>query len=238
MPSPLAELDYEAWLSGSTESAEVVVPLLLEATGARSAVDLGCGLGAWLAVLKAHGVDDVRGYDGPWVDRSRLLVSPPEFVVADLEQPLTTDRRFDLALCLETAHLLGPEHAAPLVAALVAFAPVVAFSAGIPGQGGTGHRNEQWPEYWAGLFAERGYGASDPFRAQLWDRSDVKWWFSQNLVCFAEPAALDGSPTLAAARCVGPPRAVVHPLCEPHADQEPGSSNRGRRRWLRRRGVT
>lgn len=214
--SVLEELDYEAWLAGSTESADVAVPLIVEAIGPRSVVDLGCGLGAWLAVFKAHGVEEVLGYDGPWVDRSQLLVTPEEFRGADLREPLAVERTFDLAICLETAHMLEEAHAAPLVAALAAFAPVVVFSAGIPGQGGTMHRNEQWPAYWANLFAHHGYVASDPFRFALWERPEVKWWFAQNLLCYAEPSALERLPTLAAARCDGTPLPLVHPGCLQH----------------------
>ncbi len=185
MASELEAVDYEAWLAGSTESAEAAVPLILEAVAPASVVDVGCGLGHWLAVVKEHGVDDVLGYDGPWVDRSRLLVAPREFAVADLDEPLPVERRFDLALCLEVAQILQPERAEPLVEALVALSDVVVFSAAVPGQGGILHENEQWPQYWAELFADHGYVASDPFRLRLWERDDVSWWFRQNLVCYS-----------------------------------------------------
>ncbi len=214
--SVLEKLDYEAWLAGSTESADVAVPLILEATTPRSVVDVGCGLGAWLAVFKQHGVEDVLGYDGPWVDRSRLLVAPPEFKGADLREPLVPERRFDLAICLEVAHILEPEHAAPMVEALAALSDVVVFSAGVPGQGGSMHLNEQWPAYWADLFATHGYVASDPFRFALWERPDVKWWFAQNMLCYASPAAVDHLPVLARARCDGAPLPLVHPGCLRH----------------------
>ena len=216
MSSALQHLDYEAWLAGSAESADVAVPLILEATSPRSVADVGCGLGAWLAVFKVHGVEDVLGFDGPWVDRSRLLVAPPEYQAADLREPLAVERRFDLAICLEVAHMLEPEHAAPVVAALVALADVVVFSAGIPGQGGAMFLNEQWPAYWAERFAEHGYLASDPFRRALWEEPDVKWWFAQNMLCYAKPATLERLPALTAARCDGPPLPLVHPGCLRH----------------------
>ena len=216
MTSDLKNLDYRAWLAGSTESADIAVPLILEAVAPRSVVDVGCGLGAWLAVFKAHGVEDVFGYDGPWVDRSQLLIAPPEFKGADLREPLAVERAFDLAICLETAHMLEPEHAAPLVESLAALAYVVVFSAGIPGQGGTMHLNEQWPGYWAELFAAHGYVASDPFRLALWEEPDVKWWFAQNMLCYGEPIALERLPVLARARCEGTPLPLVHPGCLRH----------------------
>ena len=236
MASVYADLDYELWLAGSTESARVAVPLIVDAVEPRSVVDLGCGLGAWLAVFKERGVEDVLGYDGPWVDRSKLLVAPGEFVGADLRDPLEVDRRFDLAICLEVAHVLEPECAAPIVATLAHAAPVVVFSAGIPGQGGSTQLNEQWPEYWAGLFAQHGYAASDPFRFALWNEPDVKWWFAQNMLAFADEDAFSRLPALSAARTDGPPLPLVHPGCFAHALGELEAARAEpppRRRWLR-----
>lgn len=213
MVSPFDTVDYESWLAGSTESARVAVPLVLDTISPRSVVDVGCGLGAWLAVFREHGVGDVLGYDGPWVDRSLLLVTPGEFRMTNLEEPFAATRRFDLALCLEVAHLLEQQHAQGLVKTLASLADVVVFSAAIPGQGGLHHVNEQWPDYWAELFGARGYIASDPFRAALWEQPDVKWWFAQNIVCYAQPNALERLPTLARSRCAAAPLPLVHPGC-------------------------
>jgi SAM-dependent methyltransferase len=210
--SPFDAVDFESWLAGSTESARIAVPVVLDAVAPRSVVDVGCGLGAWLAVFEEHGVGDIRGYDGPWVDRASVLVAPGAFHVANLEQPLDVGRRFDLALCLEVAQLLEERHAAQLVASLVSLADVVVFAAAIPGQGGIHHVNPQWPRYWAELFATHGYVASDPFRAMLWEEPDVKWWFAQNMVCFAEPDALARMPALARTQCTAP-LPLVHPGC-------------------------
>ena len=207
------QLDYEDWLRGSTESARVTVPLVLEEIPAQSVVDVGCGLGAWLAVFENLGVDDVLGYDGPWVDRSRLLIVPGAFRAVDLQEPLAAERRFDLAVCLEVAHLLQPECARRFVESLTSLADVVLFSAAIPGQGGTGHVNEQWPAYWTALFRSQGYVATDPFRAALWEHPDVKWWFAQNIVSYATPSALERLPGLSRARCATAPLPLVHPGC-------------------------
>ena len=104
---------------------------------------------------------------------------------------------------------------------LVALADVVVFGAAIPGQGGTGHRNEQWPAYWAEQFAAHGYVASDPFRLRIWTDPDVKWWFAQNLVCFARPEAVARSPQLD--RAVGVPLPLVHPGCLAEANARTAS---------------
>jgi SAM-dependent methyltransferase len=234
------QLDYEDWLRGSTESARVAVPLVLEEIPARSVVDVGCGLGAWLAVFKEHGVEDVLGYDGPWVDRSRLLVTPGEFRAVDFHEPIEVERWFDLAVCLEVAHLLDAEHADRFVETLVSLADVVLFSAAIPGQGGLHHVNEQWPSYWAELFRSRDYVATDPFRAALWEQPDVKWWFAQNIVCYVASSALERLPGLARARCATAPLPLVHPGClASHVEAlEERQEPRAARPWRRSRSAT
>ncbi|HUQ23012.1 MAG TPA: hypothetical protein VM049_08350 [Gaiellaceae bacterium] len=232
------QIDYEEWLRGSTESARATVPLVLQQVAARSVVDVGCGLGAWLAVFREHGVEDLVGYDGPWIDRSRLLVTPGEFRAVDFEEPLEVERWFDLTLCLEVAHLLEARHAERFVGTLVSLSDVVLFSAAIPGQGGINHVNEQWPGYWAELFRSRGYVATDPFRAALWEHPEVKWWFAQNVVCYVEANALERLPGLARTRCEPAPLPLVHPGCLERyiaelGDLKAAANGPRRRRWSR-----
>jgi len=206
----LEDLDYADWLSGSLESARVVVPLVVEAVSPRSVVDVGCGIGSWLAAFREAGVEDAFGVDGPWVDPAQLLFPREQFLASDLREPLDVGRRFDVALCLEVAQILPPAAAVQIVQVLAELADVVLFGAAIPGQGGTGHLNEQWPSYWAGLFESVGYDAGDPFRSRIWNEPDVKWWFAQNLVCFARPEALARYPALGGS---GTPLPLVHPGC-------------------------
>src|SRR5262249_48124778 len=157
-------------LEGSRASAEVVVPLVLRLLGPPdSVVDVGCGLGSWLAVFQAHGVRDVLGIDGDWADRSKLLIGPQQVRAGDRRSPLRLGRRCGLALSLEVAQHLPAACAEAHVGALTGLAPAVLFSAAVPYQGGVGHVNEQWPAYWARLFAARGYAAVDCLRRLIWD---------------------------------------------------------------------
>jgi SAM-dependent methyltransferase len=214
MATSFEEIDFQSWLAGSEEAAAVAVPLVVDAVGPASVVDVGCGLGAWLAAFRAHGATDVVGYDGPWIDRSLLQIAPAEYRTWDLRNRLPAERRFDLAVCLEVAHLLDPPAGDALVESLAELSDVVLFSAGIPGQRGTNHENLQWPRYWADRFAARGLVATDPFRAELWEAPNVKWWFAQNTICFATEAALARLPALAEHRCPGgSPLPLVHPEC-------------------------
>lgn len=76
-------------------------------------------------------------------------------------------------------------------------APVVLFSAATPGQSGTGHINEQWPDYWAERFEERGYRVIDCVRPHLWSEPSVEWWYAQNTLLYATDAAIAANEQLA-----------------------------------------
>ncbi|HMN41707.1 MAG TPA: hypothetical protein PKE29_12745 [Phycisphaerales bacterium] len=188
---------------------------LLEITGGGSIGDVGWGVGAWLGVARELGVADVRGVDGAWVRAEELRIPRGMFERADLARPFAMGRAFDLAISLEVGEHL-PEGSAPgFVESITRLAPVVAFSAAIPRQGGTGHVNERWPGYWAGLFAGHGYRAIDCVRERVWDDAGVEWWYAQNTIVYASEGALAGSERLRELERTrgGEPRALVHPGC-------------------------
>ena len=142
---------------GWDASAELVAAALLPLFPARSAVEIGCGTGNLLAVLRRHGVADVRGLAGPEVPRDLMVIPETDLQRWTLTQMAPLDRRFDLACTLEVAEHVAPALAADFVGMLTRAAPVVLFGAAIPGQGGPGHVNEQRQSWWAALFARHGY---------------------------------------------------------------------------------
>jgi SAM-dependent methyltransferase len=168
----------------SKRSAEVIVPLLIELIRPRSVVDIGCGTGEWLATFQGAGVLDVFGIDGHWVPLDQLRIDQTLFQAADLSKPLRLNRAFDLAICLELAEHLPARAADDLVSSLVELAPVIVFSAAIPGQGGTGHVNEQWPDYWRDMFAAKGFALLDCLRERVWNDSAVQPFLAQNMLLY------------------------------------------------------
>jgi SAM-dependent methyltransferase len=213
-------------------SAARVWPLVLELAPIASAVDVGCGDGGWLAALMAQGVADVLGLEGDWVAEAQLRIPPARFRRADLRRPIVLDRRFDLACSLEVAEHLPPERADGFVADLARLAPLVLFSAALPGQGGPDHLNEQWPAYWAARFAANGFRAVDCLRLRLWADEQVAWWYRQNLLLFSHADALVRWPRLAVAADAAPPAPLhlVHPACH---DQLRRRANPRFGRWLK-----
>lgn len=204
---------YDELREGAYRSARVIVPIVLDLVRPRSLVDIGCGAGAWLAVFREHGVDEILGIDGAWVDRGRLEIPPDRFREADLTQALRLDREFDLAVSLEVAEHLPPQCADTFVGSLVSLAPCVLFSAAIPFQGGVHHVNEQWPEYWVERFQRHGYRAVDCIRKRIWGNTDVEYCYAQNTLLFARRDYLDGQPALKEEyECASPSLpALVHP---------------------------
>src|SRR6185437_3265527 len=95
-------------------------------------------------------------------------------------------RRFDLACSLEVAEHLPRERASDFVGLLTRSAPIVLFSAAIPGQGGNHHINEQWQSYWSELFRSRSFQAFDCIRPIVYGNPAVDWWYRQNTIVYCD----------------------------------------------------
>jgi SAM-dependent methyltransferase len=196
MPQPYTGEYYDALRDGARRSARGVVPFVLGLVPARSVIDVGCGRGTWLSVFREHGVEDLQGVDGDYIDRNRLEIPAERFRPHDLTRPFELDRTFDLAVSLEVAEHLPAEAADGFVASLTRLARVVLFSAAAPYQGGQNHVNEQWPAYWAERFARHGFLPVDCLRRRVWDNPDVEWWYAQNSFLYVEGDRLASDPAL------------------------------------------
>lgn len=204
---------YAEIREGAILSAERVVPVLWGLVKPETVIDVGGGEGWWARKFVQYGslawVVDESAEPGM---RDGVLFDRKDLTVADLDPG---DEPFDLALCLEVAEHLPPSSAAGFVDALCRLAPVVAFSAAVPGQGGHGHLNEQWPSYWASLFYENGYVVSEELRWELWDDDSVEPWYRQNLLLAARYEWFDEQ----GIEFTRYPRSVVHPVIWEHRRQ-------------------
>lgn len=209
MSTPYSQRYYEALKEDSLASAREVVPRILKLFPSESVVDVGCGAGTWTRVYAEAGCR-ITGIDGSTIREDQLLFPKESFIRHDLNQRLESRTTYDLVHCVEVAEHLSPERATTFVADLCAMGKVIVFSAAIPGQGGTFHVNEQWQDYWVGLFEANGYLAFDCFRSHIWDNPNVAWWYCQNLFAFIHPshtAAVES-----ARKATSPlPRNLVHP---------------------------
>lgn len=193
---PYTEDFYKDQQTGSRMSAKEIVPLVLELIQPKHVIDIGCGVGTWLSVFKEHGVEDISGVDGEWVDKKLLQIPEEKFITSDMKKPFRIDKRFDLVISLEVAEHLPIEYAETFIDSLTQLGSAVLFSAAIPGQGGTYHINEQWPEYWVQYFQKRDYVVIDCIRKKIWQNANVDYWYAQNILLFVRRDYLKTKPLL------------------------------------------
>jgi len=87
-------------------------------------------------------------------------------------------------MSLEVGEHLPSEAAEGFVGSITSLSSVVLFSAAIPSQGGTGHVNEQWPDYWASLFEKFDFVPLDCIRPAFWENQKVTCYDAQNSVLY------------------------------------------------------
>jgi SAM-dependent methyltransferase len=184
MSTPYSSDFYAEQQAGSITSAESIVPYVLSLFQISSVIDIGCGVGGWLEVFQRNGIADYMGVDGDYVPIELLKIPVKHFRAADVCNLPDFGRRFDMVCSLEVAEHLPAAAAPRYISGLVRLAPVVLFSAAIPHQGGTAHINEQWPAYWASLFAEHGFLPVDCIRPQIYQKANIEWWYRQNVLIF------------------------------------------------------
>ncbi len=147
-------------------------------------VDAGAGSGAYAAELRRRG-HVVVAYEYARLGRFIARLQGVDARPFDLAQPIAP-AECDLAYSFEVAEHLPPELGDRLVTFLAASAPTVVFTAAPPGQGGSGHINEQERPYWVERFRKHGMVE----RQELRDRvaagfRDVRSsWLAANVMVF------------------------------------------------------
>ncbi len=198
------------YFAASDLSQPRLVAFVLSLLPVQSAADFGCGRGTWLKALIDCGVTDVRGYDLPGTPPAELRFPPDLLVTVDLGAPLDPGRRFDLCISTEVAEHLPATQAPTFIANLCAASDCVLFSAALPYQGGAGHVNEMWVEYWAKLFAAKGYDCFDLIRPAFWHDGSVRSYYRQNCLLFVTGATADALVAAGHSLTVNP-LSLVHP---------------------------
>jgi SAM-dependent methyltransferase len=155
----------------------------------RRYADVGAGSGAFAAEAARRG-HEVTAYErsrvGRWIAR-RQGVDCRRFDLRSIP-PGGDGYRADLAYSFEVAEHLGAELGDRLVEFLTLAAPIVVFTAAQPGQGGSGHVNEQPRDYWAQRFAAREFveaaELSSRLSAEFVQRGVQGTWFARNVAVY------------------------------------------------------
>jgi len=159
-----------------------------------TAVDIGCGAGELLEALRNAGVE-VFGLENSKAGLSNCYRRKLNVVKFNLEKDkLAEITTFDIAVSMEVAEHLPKKVAERYVDLLTQLSSVIIFSAAPPGQGGSGHINEQSPSYWISKFARRGFvqmlELTQKWRDD-WECGGVDIYYHRNLMIFHREKASD-----------------------------------------------
>ena len=177
------------------EKAVADAPVVIESferlfPAASSYYDVGAGTAAYAALARRRGHRVLAcEYSRSGRLAARLQGVPCTALDLALDPPADTGgATFDLAYCFEVAEHVPESLADRLVGHLAASAPAVVLTAAHPGQGGTGHVNEQPKEYWIERFRAHGMGHRADFATRLsdvWRAAPVwSWWLPENVMVF------------------------------------------------------
>ncbi len=154
----------------------------------KSAVDFGCGTGAYVSEFRKRGVV-AQGFEySPIARKVALEAFGIQINAFDLEDFKDAGGQFDLATSFEVAEHLTPEFGDRLVSACCRHAPLVVFSAAGPGQPGQGHIHLQPKSYWIERFARAGFAFNEARTVALeqYLRTNLfrGFWLADNIAVF------------------------------------------------------
>jgi hypothetical protein len=178
-------------LNDSISSAQEIIPIVIDYVHPNSVIDVGCGNGTWLAVWEKHGITDITGIDGDYVKVQDLLIDTKNFIAFNLEKGFVSDRKYSLVTSLEVAEHINSQAAETFIKSLCNLGDIILFSAAVPGQEGTLHVNEQYPEYWISLFSKNGFVPIDNIRKRIWTNQRISWWYRQNIFLFMHQSQIE-----------------------------------------------
>jgi SAM-dependent methyltransferase len=188
---------FEELETNSYLSAKKVLPIVYNLIKPISVIDIGCGTGEWLKVWNEDiGITDIKGVEGPYIKKELVKIANEKLTIFDLKNVYSEPRKYDLAMSLEVGEHLPTECSINLVKTLTQLSNVVLFSAALPGQEGTYHINEQYPEFWAALFLQFNFLPVDCIREKIWHTDGIEYWYKQNTILYIHESILPNYPAL------------------------------------------
>ena len=168
-------------------NAQLVAPVMMAAyPQARTLLDVGCGTGAFVAEFSQRGCKSIGLERSP---HGRKLALRQKVDCRDFDLtlgvPANVTGKFDLVYCFEVAEHMPAKLGHKLIEYLCHFRSPIVFSAAQPGQGGTGHINEQPTEYWMENFVAFAF-VFDPVKTDTlrngFAANGAAPWFERNTI--------------------------------------------------------
>ncbi len=191
---PHDALYNERYFTGLEKSAAAAAPYIARSIVTTfeptRVIDVGCGTGELLLEiqkLNCAGID--LEYASAALERCHAKGLDVERF--DLERDVVDQsEKFDVAISLEVAEHLPPTLADRYIDLLTGFAPIIVFTAAVPGQGGRDHVNEQPHSYWLTKFGAHGFYI-DAQHTDEWSKEwratgQVAQWYWSNLMVLSE----------------------------------------------------
>lgn len=173
---------------GKKNAPLIFNPIIRHFPEAKRFMDVGSGSGVFAAELERRGGRVLALENSP---HGRKLANQQgvRCVAFDLNciPPAVVEESFDLIYCFEVAEHLPADLGDKLVDFIASFHVPVIFTAAPPGQGGTGHINEQLQQYWIDRFARFGLSYDKSLSQTLsreFDFAGASSWFGRNVCVF------------------------------------------------------
>lgn len=172
---------YEEHLPDSRAVDQGLMKSLMQTYKPLKTLDLGCGLGYFVAYLREQGVD-AWGVEAE--DLEEVFKSPGHQIKKDLSQPFDLQEKFDLVVCLEVVEHIPRDFEEIVFDNIVShMSRYLLFSGATVGQQGTGYINERPESHWFSHLVRRGLVLRHKESLELrlastlpWYRNNVYFW--------------------------------------------------------------
>ena len=168
------------------DDAKLFVSVLINELRPADVIDFGCGNGLHINEFLENHIE-AFGVDGS-KNAKLCAVCPPERIkIWDLRFPFVPRKKYDLALCIETAEHISEQYAHVLVKTLTTASDRLIFSAAAPGESGRLHVNLKPQRHWIRLIEDHGLRYEPEKTKKIRQRlRELKhmWWIKRDLMYF------------------------------------------------------
>lgn len=169
----------ESELAMASLCPTAILDAVIERWNPRTFLDIGCGTGQAMEYLSLRDIE-CTGLEGS-IAAIKVSSMAKHIHCVNLNKRVNLGRKYDVVWSYEVAEHIHPKYVDNFLLTLTGHGDVLVMSAAQPGQGGTGHFNEQPASYWIDKVKEHGLSFDDKFSEYLHSLPD---YFSRNMMAF------------------------------------------------------